>query len=89
MKETLKEAAERNCESITHPYCEREKSMFIAGAKWQQERLYSEEDLREAYFSAIKSTGEGRNGEYTGGNDPNIEEAFKEEFENWFKHKKK
>jgi len=37
MKETLEEAAERSCESITHPYCDREKSMFIKGTKWQQE----------------------------------------------------
>jgi len=31
--ETLKEAAKRNCESIIHPYCHREKSMFIKGAE--------------------------------------------------------
>jgi hypothetical protein len=44
-QETLEDAAERNCESITHPYCEREKSMFIAGAKWQAERMYSETEV--------------------------------------------
>jgi hypothetical protein len=43
--ETLKEAAERNCESITHPYCHREKSMFIKGAEWQVERMYSDIEL--------------------------------------------
>ena len=37
-QETLEEAAILNCESITHPYCDREKSMFIKGAKWQQEQ---------------------------------------------------
>ena len=37
-KETVQEAAERNCESITHPYCDREKSMFIKGVKWQQDQ---------------------------------------------------
>lgn len=47
-KETLEEAAEINCESITHPYCDREKSMFIKGAEWQAERMYSEEEVREA-----------------------------------------
>jgi hypothetical protein len=46
-QETLEDAAERNCESITHPYCEREKSMFIAGAKWQAERMYSEEEVEK------------------------------------------
>jgi hypothetical protein len=25
------------------------------GAKWQQERMYSEEDLREAFFSGCQS----------------------------------
>ena len=46
--ETVEEAAEINCESITHPYCDREKAMFIKGAKWQQEQdknKYSEEEV--------------------------------------------
>ena len=46
-QETLEEAAIINCESITHPYCHREKSMFIKGAKWQQERMYSEEEVEQ------------------------------------------
>ncbi len=50
MKETLEEAAERYCESITHPYCDREKSMFIKGAKWQQEISYSEAEVRKMLF---------------------------------------
>ena len=53
-QETLEEAAERSCESITHPYCDREKSMFIKGAKWQAERMYSETEvlelLRKSHF---------------------------------------
>ena len=44
-QETLEEAAIINCESITHPYCDREKAMFIKGAKWQQERMYSAEEV--------------------------------------------
>jgi hypothetical protein len=47
MKTELEEAAERSCESITHPYCDREKSMFIKGAKWQAERSYNEEDMHK------------------------------------------
>jgi hypothetical protein len=50
-QETLEDAAERNCESITHPYCDREKSMFIAGAKWQAKRMYSEEEIIKAYYN--------------------------------------
>ena len=48
-QETLEEAAIINCESITHPYCDREKAMFIKGAKWQQERMYSEEEVRKLF----------------------------------------
>jgi hypothetical protein len=46
-KETIEEAAERNCISITHPYCDREKKMFFKGVKWQAERMYSEEEVIE------------------------------------------
>jgi hypothetical protein len=45
------------------------------------ERMYSEEDMREAYFTAIRSTGEGWNGEYANGNCPNIEKTFNDGFE--------
>ena len=56
MKETLKEAAENLFNDFQkenqiipkndiRPY----KLGFIQGAKWQQERSYSEEDLREAF----------------------------------------
>ena len=48
-QETLEEVAIKNCESITHPYCDGEKDMFIKGYKLAQERSYSEEDLREAF----------------------------------------
>ena len=50
-KETLEEAAIINCESITHPYCDREKSMFIKGAEWQAERMYSEEEVTKLLIS--------------------------------------
>ena len=55
----------------------------------QAEKMYSEEDMRKAYFSGISSTGEGWNGEYADGNDPNIEEKFSEGFTQWFKQFKK
>ena len=57
---------------------------FEKGVKWNEEQnknKYSEEDMKEAYFTAIKSTSEGWNGEYAGGNHPNIEKKFKEGFE--------
>jgi hypothetical protein len=62
---------------------------FKAGAQWQAERMYDEEDLRKAYFSGISSTGEGWNGEYADGNDPNIEEKFSKGFTQWIEQFKK
>ncbi len=55
MKETLEEVAER-----LHPnncfeddlYCDEGKyfrEAWLEGAKWQQERSYSEDDMREAF----------------------------------------
>jgi hypothetical protein len=55
----------------------------------QNKTMYSEEDLRKAYFSGISSTGEGWNGEYADGNDPNIEEKFSKGFKEWFEQFKK
>jgi hypothetical protein len=85
-QETLEEAAERY-KSLKLP--DDLYDGFIEGAKWQQERMYSEEELRKAYFSGISSTGEGWNGEYADGSDPNIEEKFSEGFTQWFKQFKK
>ena len=60
-KETLEEASEKKrqesfmCCSLskTVDYVtvgEREKSAFIEGAKWQAERMYSEEEVLEILF---------------------------------------
>ena len=66
------------------------KKLMVNMAKWQAERMYSKEDLKEVYFSAIKSTGEGRNGECASGNSPvDIKKEFTEEFEEWFEQFKK
>ena len=87
-QETLEEAAELYYLETKHraPSC---KKHFIEGAKWMQKRMYSEEDLKLAYFSAIESTGEGWNGEYAKGNNPDIEETFGEGFIEWFEQFKK
>jgi len=58
-----------------------ENELLEKELKWQQKRMYSEADMREAYFTAIKSTGEGWNGEYANGNCPNIEKTFNAGFE--------
>jgi hypothetical protein len=67
---------------------------FIDGVKSDIAKEYwfekFEEDLKTAYFSGIKTTGEGWNGEYANGNHPNVEETFEEKFQEWFeKYKKK
>ena len=55
MKETLEEAAEKYADfsndyvplAFGSKFNETTKRDFIAGAKWQQERMYSEEDMLE------------------------------------------
>jgi len=54
---------------------------FIEGAKWMKEQMYSEEDMREAYFTAINSTAEGWNGEHAGNGSLSIEKVFNEGYE--------
>ena len=55
MKETLEDAAEKVYpndgfkDEIWADIGEVFREKFIEGAKWQQERMYSEEDLREAF----------------------------------------
>jgi len=46
-EETLEEAADR------HIYGDKRKN-FIRGAKWQMDRMYSEEDMREAFKGGSK-----------------------------------
>ena len=48
--ETLEEAAENYSLNTINAFGDYES--FIAGAKWQQERSYTEEDLREAFKDA-------------------------------------
>jgi hypothetical protein len=49
-QETLEEAA-RKWYSNTKLFDKGELNAFIAGAKWMQERMYSEEDLKSAFFN--------------------------------------
>ena len=46
MKETLEEAAERLAKHFNID--------FIAGAKWQQERMYSEEEVNSIFYAICK-----------------------------------
>ena len=48
-RETLEEAAEEYW--AKQPYNE---DAFIEGAKWQQERSYSEEDMKDAYTQGAR-----------------------------------
>lgn len=67
-----------------------DEKAFIAGVKLCMSEMYSKEDLKNAFFDGIRITGEGYNGEYSGGNDPDIEVEFYESYTEWFnKFKKK
>jgi hypothetical protein len=50
-KETLEEAAEKYANELPEPYNyginSDKKKGFIEGAKWQQERMYSEEEVKQ------------------------------------------
>jgi hypothetical protein len=51
-QETLEEVAERlypNRESFLSRFQDIERKAFIEGVKWQQERSYSEEDMKRAF----------------------------------------
>ena len=48
-KETLEEVAERFADMCNGNLVS--KYSFITGAKWQAERMYSEEDIEKAHFA--------------------------------------
>jgi len=50
-QETLEEAAEKEYPTIHEQY---QYDAFIEGAKWQQERSYSEEEVYNLILKAIK-----------------------------------
>ena len=48
-KETLEEAAERHYVNCIPS----DRHSFISGAKWQAERMYSEEDMEKAFQNGL------------------------------------
>ena len=82
-QETLKEATEMYVWGGIY-LNEKEKQQieiaFIAGAKWQQERMYSEEDLREAFIAGGNSQIE---------EDDDYGTEYDAYMEDWFKQFKK
>ena len=79
-KETLEEASEKYANELPEPYNyginSDKKKGFIEGAKWQQERMYSEEDMAESFMACWKA---------------NVPEGFdcKLSFKEWFEQFKK
>jgi hypothetical protein len=49
MKEKLEEAAERTARAFDNDNYKALMQLFIEGAEWMQEKMYSEEDERKAY----------------------------------------
>jgi hypothetical protein len=73
-------------DAMDAPSCAYEiEQLFYKWLQEQDKNKYSDEDLRTAYFSGIKTTGEGWNGEYANGNNPSIEEEFQEGFQEWLR----
>jgi hypothetical protein len=81
-QQTLKEEFYKYGKSLGISINDLQRLMLLSKQQQQQNKnIYSEEDMREAYFTAIRSTGEGWNGEYANGNCPNIEKTFNDGFE--------
>ena len=72
MEETLEEAAENYEKIHGGSYSIGAGKAFKFGAKWQSEKMYSEEDLRQAYEHGMFSI---------------IETGHGDTFEEWFKKK--
>jgi hypothetical protein len=73
-------------DAMDAPSCAYEiEQLFYKLQQEQEKNKYNDEDLRTAYFSGIKTTGEGWNGEYANGNNPSIEEEFQEGFQEWLR----
>ncbi len=56
-KETLEEAAEKYDENNTNDEYGKSYRAFIEGAKWQQERSYSEEEVIRILIKAYEDIG--------------------------------
>ena len=78
-QETPEEAAERLYPMVGNEYLWhipiQTREIFIEGAKWQQERSYSEEDMKDAYIQGTLGL------EY--------KKNFNESFYKWFEQFKK
>jgi hypothetical protein len=85
-EETLEEAAERYTESTPDNDPIRIKS-FIRGAKWQADRMYSEEDMRKAFSIGHKCARQGSYNDITEQQDFNKwkEEGYPINFEQYKK----
>jgi hypothetical protein len=78
-QETPEEAAERIYPMVSNEYLWhvpiQTRKIFIEGAKWQQEKSYSEEDMKDAYIQGTLGL------EY--------KKNFNESFYKWFEQFKK
>jgi hypothetical protein len=89
-QQTLKEEFYKYGKSLGISINDLQRLMLLSKQQQEQNKnIYSEADMREAYFTAIRSTGEGWNGEYANGNCPNIEKTFIDGFEIFIEQYKK
>ena len=47
-------------------------------------RKMHKNEIEDAFFGGINDTGEGRNGEYASGNNPNVKTVFRKEYEQYY-----
>jgi len=78
-EEKIKEAAKEYVKNFAPSVKSARGLGFVDGAKWQQERMYSEEDLREAF----------RQGENNVGYNSKYGYTFKSTEKEWFEQFKK
>jgi hypothetical protein len=75
-KETLEEAAKEGYNNMPFGIgLIKRRSVFLLGAKWQAERMYSEEDMRKAFYEGWILRGSGA--------------SFRDALEKWFEQFKK
>lgn len=89
-QETLKEEFYKYGKSLGISINDLQRLMLLSKQQQAQNKnMYSEADMREAYFTAIKSTGEGWNGEHAGNSHSSIEKTFSEGYEIFIEQYKK
>lgn len=77
------ENKQSSIEWLFHKLWNEPKDKFAWYALLNKAKTMHKEEIESAFFGGIKSTGEGWNGEYANGNNPNVETVFKRDYEQY------